>query len=36
MCITPELIVLFEDIEFIKKNGLAKGGSLENASGCKR
>ena len=22
---------LFEDIEFIKKNGLAKGGSLENA-----
>jgi UDP-3-O-[3-hydroxymyristoyl] N-acetylglucosamine deacetylase len=22
---------LFEDVEFIKKNGLAKGGSLENA-----
>ena len=22
---------LFEDIEFIKKSGLAKGGSLENA-----
>jgi UDP-3-O-[3-hydroxymyristoyl] N-acetylglucosamine deacetylase len=22
---------LFEDIEFIKKKGLAKGGSLENA-----
>ena len=22
---------LFEDIEFIKKNGLAKGGSLDNA-----
>ena len=28
---TSRTFCLYEDIEFIKKNGLAKGGSLENA-----